>query len=158
MLEPIYIPSPENLELRNLVRRETQAVKNIVRVKNRIKSHLFFNGIKFLSWSGRSLKILELDAENRDDFALLSLLRKLHFLRLGRLKIVENEKKCLKKHKREEVQSHLQSIPEIGFRTAVILQAEIRAPERFQKKEHLGSYSGVAPHLVGSGEHEVVRS
>ena len=158
MLEPIYIPSPENLELRNLVRRETQVVQNIVRVKNRIKSHLFFNGIKFIGWSGRSLKILELDAEKRDDFALLSLLRELHFLRLERLKIVEDEKKCLKKHKREEVQSHLQSIPGIGFRTAIILQAEIWDPERFQDKEHLGSYSGVAPHLVGSGEHEFVRS
>ena len=157
-LEPIYIPCSENLELRNLVRRETQVVKDIVRVRNRIKSHLFFNGLKFTSWSGRSLKIMELDAENRDDFALLSLLRELHFLRLERLKTVEDERKCLKKHNREEVQSHLQSIPGIGFRTAVILQSEIWDPERFQDKEHLGSYAGVAPHLVGSGERESVRA
>lgn len=158
MLEPIYIPSREQLKLRNLVRRENQVVKDIVRIKNRIKSYLFFNGIKFPGWSGRCLKILELDANNRDDFALLSLLRELNYLRLERLKIVGDEKRFLKAHKREEVQSHLQSIPGIGFRTAIILQAELWDPERFQNKEHLGSYTGVSPHLVGSGEHEFVRS
>jgi transposase len=40
MLEPVYIPSREQLGLRNLVRRENQVVKDIVRVKNRIKGHL----------------------------------------------------------------------------------------------------------------------
>ena len=77
MLEPIYIPSREQLGLRNLVRRENQVVKDIARAKNRIKSYLYFNGIKFLSWSGRSLKILENNAKANEDFALLSLLREL---------------------------------------------------------------------------------
>lgn len=158
MLEPIYIPSREQLGLRNLVRRENQVVKDIVRVKNRIKGHLFFNGIKFLSWSGRSLKTLEIAAKKNEDFALLSLLRELNYLRLERLQIVNDEKKYLKNHNREEVQIHLQSIPGIGFRTAVILQSELWDMGRFRDKEHLGSYSGVAPHLVGSGEHEFVRA
>ena len=158
MLEPIYIPRREQLGLRNLVRRENQVVKDIARAKNRIKSYLYFNGIKFLSWSGRSLKILENNAKANEDFALLSLLRELNYLRLERLQIVNDEKKYLKTHNREEVQAHLQSIPGIGFRTAVILQAELWDPGRFRDKEHLGSYSGVAPHLVGSGEQEFVRS
>ena len=63
--------------MRNLVRRENQVVKDIARAKNRIKSYLYFNGIKFLSWSGRSLKILENNAKANEDFALLSLLREL---------------------------------------------------------------------------------
>ena len=157
-LTPIYIPSQENLGLRNLVRRENQVVKDIVRTKNRIKGHLFFNGINFISWSGRSLKTLELNAIKSEDFALLSLLRELNYLRLERLQIVKDEKKYLKMHNREEIQAHLQSIPGIGFRTAIILQAEIWDPCRFRNKEHLASYAGVAPHLVGSGEHEFVRA
>ena len=55
----IYIPSEENLRLRSLVRRETQIVKNIIRTKNRIKSHFNFHGRKFYSWAARNIRIME---------------------------------------------------------------------------------------------------
>ena len=35
-LEPIYIPTPENLKLRNLKRREDQLVQSLTRIKNKI--------------------------------------------------------------------------------------------------------------------------
>ena len=91
-LEGIYIPQEDNLVLRNLTRRETQLTGNITRVKNRIKSHLYFNGLKFRSWAGSSLKIMEADAVKRHDFALCSLLRELRFLRLEKLQVVRDEK------------------------------------------------------------------
>ncbi len=46
-LEAVYVPSQENLELRNLDRRETKLASNITRIKNRIRSHLNFIGLKF---------------------------------------------------------------------------------------------------------------
>ena len=157
-LDPIYIPSPENLVLRNLIRRETQIVSNIVRIKNRIKSHFFFSGLTFSGWSGRSLKKMESDAVQRFDDALLSKFRELHYLRLEKLQIIRDEKNCLLRLNRNELQTYLQSIPGIGFRTALILQAELWEMNRFPTRDALSSYVGLAPHLVGSGEHEEVRS
>lgn len=157
-LTGIYIPEPENLVLRNLTRRKEQLTGNITRTKNRIRSHLFFLGLKFRSWSGSSLKIMESDAEKRFDHALSSDLRELRFLREERLRVIRCEHACLKHLKREEIQKNLESIPGIGFDTAVVLQAELWDMKRFKGKDQLNSYVGLAPHLVGSGEHEEVKS
>jgi len=157
-LEAIYVPSEENLELRNLVRRETKLTGNIVRIKNRIRSHCYFLGLTFPGWSGRSLKIIQEEAQKRYDYALLSDLRELRFLREEKLRVIHDEQICLKRLKRNEIQKHLQSIPGVGFRTAVILQAELWDLTRFQDKNALSSYVGLAPRLVGSGEHEEIRS
>lgn len=158
LLDPIYIPSEENLELRNLVRRETKLVGNIVRIKNRIRGRSNFMGWKFKGWSGSSLKSMELEAKDRFDDALPSELRELRFLREEKLLVVRDERRCLKRLKREKIQKHLQSIPGIGFRTAVVLQAELWDLKRFNDKNALCSYVGLAPRLIGSGEHETIRS
>ena len=157
-LEGIYVPPEDNLELRNLVRRETKLTGNITRVKNRIKGHVNFMGLKFEGWSGRSLKIMYADAEKRHDYALQSMLRELRFLREEKLHVIRDERQCLKRLKRDKIQGHLQSIPGVGFHTAVMLQAELWDLQRFEDKDALSSYVGLAPRLVGSGEHEVLKS
>ena len=156
-LEPIYIPEPENLILRNLKRREDQVVQNLTRIKNRIKSHLYFIGVKFISWAGGSLKIMEEDAVKRHDYALLSDLRELRFLREEKLRIVHDERDCLKLLHREEIQENIQSVAGIGFRTTIALQAEIWDMTRFPTKDRLNSYVGLAPRTFGSGEHVTVK-
>lgn len=107
---------------------------------------------------GSSLKIMHADAEKRYDYTLQSMLRELRFLREEKLRVIRDEQKCLKRLKREKIQKHLQSIPGIGFRTGVILQAELWDLLRFKDKNALSSYTGLAPRLVGSGENEVIRS
>ena len=156
-LEPIYIPTPENLKLRNLKRREDQLVQNLTRIKNRIKGYLNFNGIKFISWAGGSLKIMEEEAQKREDYALLSDLCELRFLREEKLRVIRDERECLKKLKRERIQENIQSVPGIGFRTAVALQAELWDMKRFKTDDHLNSYVGLAPHMFGSGEDVIVK-
>ena len=156
-LEPIYIPTQENLMLRNLKRREDQLVRDLTRIKNQIKSHLDFNSIKFTSWAGGSLKIMDEEAQKRGDYALLSLLRALKFLREERLRVIRDERECLKQLHREEIQENIQSVPGIGFRTATALQSELWEMERFQTKDQLNSYVGLAPHTFGSGEHVTVK-
>ena len=156
-LEPIYVPEPENLTLRSLKRREDQVVQNLTRIKNRIKSHLYFIGVKFTSWTGGSLKIMEEEAAKRHDYALLSDLRELRFLREEKLRVVRDERECLKLLHREEIQENIQSVPGIGFRTATALQSELWEMERFRTKDHLNSYVGLAPRTFGSGEHVTVK-
>lgn len=157
-LEGIYIPDRENLVLRNLTRRKAQVSGNITRIKNRIKSHLSFEGENFRGWSGGALKIMEEEAEKRFDYALESQLRELRFLREEHLRLIRAEHDCLKQLNRESTQKSLESIPGIGFDTAVVLQAELWDLMRFKSKDHLNSYVGLAPRLVGSGEHERVKS
>jgi transposase len=101
---------------------------------------------------------MESDAEKRFDYALLSDLRELRFLREERLRVIRPEHDCLKRLNREAIQKNLESIPGIGFDTAVVLQAELWDMKRFKGKDQLNSYVGLAPHLVGSGEHEEVKS
>ena len=156
-LEPIYVPEPENLTLRSLKRREDQVVQNLTRIKNRIKSHLYFIGVKFTSWTGGSLKNMEEEAAKRHDYALLSDLRELRFLREEKLCVVRDERECLKLLHREEIQENIQSVPGIGFRTATALQSELWEMERFRTKDHLNSYVGLAPRTFGSGEHVTVK-
>ena len=79
---------------------------------------------------------MEADAVKRHDFALCSLLRELRFLRLEKLQVVRDEKECLKFLNREKTQENLQSIPGIGFRTAVVLQSELWDLKRFPDKNH----------------------
>lgn len=156
-LEPIYIPTPENLILRDLKRREDQLAQSITRIKNRIKGHLLFHGIKFVSWAGRSLKNMEEEAQKRNGYALLSMLRELRYFRTERLQVIHDEEECLKLLHREEIQENIQSVPGIGFRTATALQAELWDMTRFKTEDHLNSYVGLAPHLYGSGEHVTVK-
>ena len=52
----IYIPERENLILRDLTRRKEQVTGNITRIKNRIHSHLNFNGVEFRRVLFRSLR------------------------------------------------------------------------------------------------------
>ena len=156
-LEPIYIPTPENLMLRNLKRREDQLAQSIARIKNRIRGPLLFMGIKFISWAGGSLKIMEEEAKKRDDYTLPSMLRELSFFRSERIQVIRDERECLKRLNREEIQENIQSVPGIGFRTAIALQAELWDMTRFKTEDHLNSYVGLAPHTFGSGEHVTVK-
>lgn len=157
-LVAIYIPPDENLILRNLVRHETQIVGNIVRCKNRIKSYFNFYGIPFKSWAGLWLKQLEFAAKEAHDETLVSFLRELRFLREERLRIIQAEKMYLKRTNRETIQKNLCSIPGIGFRSAIIIQAELWDIQRFKGQNALNAYVGVAPRLFGSGESEAIKS
>lgn len=157
-LIPLYIPPDDNLMLRNLVRHETQIVGNVVRCKNRIKSYFNFYGIPFKSWAGLWLKQLESAAQKAHDETLVSFLRELRFLREERLRIVQAEKMYLKRMKREDIHKNLCSIPGVGFRSAIIIQAELWDIHRFKDLNALNSYVGLAPHLFGSGESEKVKS
>ena len=73
-------------------------------------------------------------------------------------KLAEHLKqKCLKELKRERIQENIQSVPGIGFRTAIALQAELWDMKRFKTDDHLNSYVGLAPHTFGSGEDVIVK-
>lgn len=157
-LAPIYIPSLENLRLRDLVRRETQIVNNMTRCKNRIKSYLSLYNLPLPpNWSGAHLQRVQQAAVKGKIVSLCSLITELSWLKQHKVKLMEAEKKFLEHQGLRPLQRHLDSIPGIGFRTTVVLISEIWDMKRFKTDKYLTAYVGLAPRLVGSGEHEQMR-
>lgn len=151
-LTPIYVPSLENLRLRDLVRRENQLVSNMVRVKNRLKAYgkLYGNNIEKIN--SMVLRNMNETALKNDDATQLSLLHEFSWLRQHKVELIRAERRYLEQLHRTELQKNLMSIPGIGFRTALVIQAEIWEIQRFSSPEALCGYVGVAPRIFGSGE------
>jgi len=75
LLEPIYVPSIDHLQLRNLVRRETQASGAITRTINQLKSHWYFNGEPVPGKVGKLVLAYRLEqARSRNDQVTVSLM------------------------------------------------------------------------------------
>ncbi len=160
----IYIPSMGMEELRGLVRYRKTLVKEISRHKSRIKSFLYFNGIKIpleldgpsRHWSGRFTKWLndiELSTSHGkivlEDTLDTSLLLRKKLLKINRhLRQLDGEyaKKL----------SLLQTIPGIGLITAITLLTEIEDILRFKNLDQLCSFVGLVPTTNSSGEKENV--
>jgi transposase len=69
--------------------------------------------------------------------------------------IIKLQRKAVKKHDNiQKTIEHLQSIPGIGFITAITLYTEILDIGRFSKFDKLCSYVGLIPAVSSSGEKE----
>ena len=152
-LDPIYVPSKEHLRLRDLVRHESQLIKDITRSKNRINGHLHLYGGGMTSWAGLKLEQLREEMKNKN-WALFFLLDELIKQRKEKLEINKAERLLIREQGKEELLINLISIPGVGFRIASLFLAEIWDIERFKTRDELIAYVGFAPHLVGSGEKE----
>lgn len=159
LLEPVYVPSREQLQLRNLIRRESQVVGAMTRAINQLKSSWYFNGEHVPpSVSKNVLDRYEEQALSCNNFTTLSIIRQIRYFIALRKQIKEWEKETIRTMNLSQTMEHLQSVPGIGFRSAIILLSELWDIRRFPDKNHLASYVGLAPHLVGSGEHEETKS
>lgn len=162
-LRCIYLPSEEDQHLRSLCRLYHRVVENVTRVKNRIKEHLYFNGIELPKhssyWSGRfiaHLRSLPLDGGPAKDCLELWL----EELRQNRQRLVEVLRKLrgyVRQPGREEVFRNLMSVPGVGFKIGMTLYAEIMDMRRFRSLDQLKSYAGLVPSTASSGEKERVR-
>jgi transposase len=166
-LEPIYVPSVEQLADRALVRTRYQLVAKQTRVKNQVKSHLHFFGVPIpedfarRSWSAAFLSYLETLPVHAPALAhsgaAETLALQLAELRQLRVLLLENMRaiRRLSRTKRyaQDVE-HLVALPGIGLLTAMILMTEIIDVERFAHLDQLAAFAGLAPSLGGSGDAE----
>jgi len=164
-LEAIYIPSEKSEAIRSLSRLRTQLVKDQTRLKNRIKSLLYFSGAKFPGndelkhWSAKFIKQLsEQEFVYKEKKITLDLL--LESLKQNREKLVKVVKELRvvvrEDKKTNKIIGHLLTVPGVGFITAVTLYTEIMEIKRFVKLDKLIAYIGLAPDTSSSGEHEDV--
>jgi len=162
----IYIPTIANCELRGLVRYRKSLVTQIGQRKNRMKSFLYFNGIKIpeqfasasVSWSGKFtswLETIECQTANGKE-VIFNLIKTTNFLRSVLLDI-NKQFRLLKKNDEYSVSiDNLLSIPGIGLIAAITIISEIGNINRFKKFDQLCSFIGLIPTTNSSGEHEKI--
>lgn len=161
-LDAIHIPDI-NLEAdRALVRQQFRIVKDLSRIKNRIKSLLFQFGVDIPErfnkqsryWSKNYLNWLkELSFEEVNIKQTLA-----NYIRIG--EFLRSESKILNKQLRElsQIEAYksnfllLLSIPGVGLKTAISFLCQIGNIRRFSNLNELCNYIGLVPSMYGSGD------
>jgi len=165
VLRPIYVPSPEQLADRTLVRTRYQLVGKQTRVKNQVKSHLHFFGIApppevpSATWSACFLGWLDSLTEEHPAGPAAGRALALHLAELRHLRVLLL---TVTRHIRERSRAeayrrhvdHLVALPGIGMLSAMVLLTEIMDVRRFRRPDELASFAGLTPRLIGSGERE----
>lgn len=163
-LNAIYIPEIDKQQLRSLSRLRFAMTRNSTRLKNRIKSHLCYNGIELppncelQHWSRNFIRYLENISKNKcpnSDYLQISI-DELKFQRKNILKVIRELRQYIKEYKQHEVFSLLLTIPGIGPITAITLISEIIDMKRFKKLDNLCSFVGIVPSCNSSGEKESI--
>ena len=162
-LEGIYIPTEEEESIRVLSRLRKQISRDQSRTKNRIKSLLNFTGIKvpendaMKHWSGKYIKYLEgIEFKYKGTkHTLNGLLENLKQVRIQQSNVTKTLRSFVRENKAlNEIVERLQSVPGIGFVTAITIYAEILKITRFSKLDELCSYVGFTPSTVSSADKE----
>lgn len=160
-LVPIYIPSLASLGDRGLLRLRKTAVNDSTRIKNRIKSSLYFNGISIPEaintpkWNNKLLKWLdELELDKVNKQALDSQLSTLSHMRQTTLKLTNQIRMLSKTEKYKQEIYLLMTIPGIGIITAMSILTELENMDRFNSLDKLCSFIGLVPSTNSSGDME----
>jgi transposase len=163
-LAPIYVPSLKTLEDRTLVRTRSMLVKDITRYKNRIKSFLYFHGIKIpdsfennsSSWSKCFINWLEnIEMTEKSGKDSLNLhITTVKNLRASLLQITKQIKELSTTKFYKDNIGFLRSVPGIGFITSITLLTELENINRFNNIDNLCGFIGLLPSKHSTGEKE----
>jgi transposase len=165
-LIPIYVMDRAHLEDRKLVRIRYTLIKELTRIKNRIKSDLYFWGIKYpvafekngTHWSKKFISWLEeiKFEQTSGQLSFSILIRQAKSLRKDLLEVTRQIRTLSKTEKYDKDVKLLLGIPGIGLLTAMLLLTELETINRFSTLDHLCSFIGIVPMTKSSGEEEKV--
>jgi len=160
LMSGIHIPPKQQQKDRSLVRQRYQYATDERRMKNRIKAHLNFYGLKIDDiqstghWSNRYIEELEKMATEQDDLVLEGYLMKLRIERRMGLTLLRRVRQLSKSERYSHEFSLLNSIPGVGLLTIMVYLTEIGDIQRFKKDDHYISYIGFVPTIQASGNKE----
>ena len=160
-LKGIYIPRPETLEDRTMIRVRFTIVKDLVRQKQRIKSLLYLYGIEYpdefqnvnTHWSKRFinwLKTVHLQYTTGTD-ALNLMIKEAEQQRLILLEATRKVRTLSKTERYAKNIELITSVPGIGLITGMMLLAEIEDIKRFDNSDKLAGLIGIVPDCHSSG-------
>jgi transposase len=163
-IEGIYIPTVFQQEFRSLVRLRSQQVKRQIRIKNQIKGYLHFYGHripgnhKTKHWSRNFIEYLrKLEfSYPMGKLQLEILLEELIAIRTRIADTVKQIRKILDEYKLKDIIILLESVPGVGFVTAVTLYSELFDIKRFKNFDKLAKYCGLVPSVRSSSTKETV--
>lgn len=164
-LEGIYVLGKPAMEERSLVRQRAAIVRDLTRIKQRVKMFLHYFGIeipiKFSNsnhnWSKRFLIWLKEDVQAHMDMAghtLGYMIEEVELLRSLLLKVTQAVQAMAKSEKYNKRMALLRSIPGVGLLTAITFLVEIEDIKRFKDSNHFAGYVGLTPTNHSSGEKE----
>ena len=162
LLRGIHVAEESTLGERQLFRYRKRLWSDLVRVKNRIKDKLLFNGIVIPPaydnpyWSKAFIKWLEqVDfPSSKTRLTLDYLLKQYEMIYRLFLEVSIEVRKLHKLPKYKEDARRLREIPGIGPLTSVQLLIEIEDINRFRNFNHFNGYLGLKPMVHSSGDND----
>jgi transposase len=158
LLTGIHVFNPIHEQFRSLNRMRWKAAKELRRVKNRIRSFLYYYGITipkelkpdywtlaFVNWLGQI--VLQFEAGT---LALQYLLSAYNSNKTQLLSVTKQLRNQVKLHY-AQIYKYLLTVPGIGPINAMCLIAEIGDMKRFKSCKHLASFVGLIPRTHQSG-------
>ncbi|MGC9342650.1 MAG: IS110 family transposase [Bacteroidales bacterium] len=161
--EPIDIPDPQLEADRALVRQRFRLMKDVSRIKNRVKSLLFQFGIdipeRFTSAQTRYWSKVYINWLKELDIGLDSFKYTLeNYIRIGEmlrkeLLMVNRQVRRLAESERYNTNYRLLlSMPGVGLITAITFLVQIGDIRRFERLDDLCNYVGLVPRMYGTGD------
>jgi transposase len=155
----IYIPSEAQQEERNLLRARQKIIKDITRVKNRIKFYLMYQGVETTNFKSRKwtkeyvsfIRGIKLTTPS-GTLALQTSIEEMENLEKQAANLDLEVKKLSKTDRYKENADLLRSVPSIGIISAMTLLTEIGDIKRFKTFDELCSFFGLIPNTHSSGE------
>lgn len=162
-LTGIYIPKQSTLEARSLLRSRNAIVKDLSRMKQRIKSLLFFYGISYPAafknssthWSKRFIKWLSEEitfSTSQGQEALVLLINSAIGQRRLLLEATRKIRDLSRTPNYEKPLRLIRTVPGVGFVTGMTFLTEIEDIGRFANSDKLAGYVGLIPTSHASGE------
>jgi transposase len=161
MLKRVWVPSPQQREERQVLRRRRQLVHDRVRVQNRIKADLRFYGIELPETKGKwtltyveNLRKLRFSSDSRwlqESFQRL--LDEYDFLTMQINHQTALVKELSTTDRFRELVAILRSAPGIGIIAAMEYLVELCDLARFRKGKQLAAYVGLTPSQYSTGDH-----
>lgn len=161
-LQAIYLPPKERLGDRELMRTRHTLMRDISRIKCRIKHLLHTNGVTYpewfknprTHWSRAFIRWLQEDVRllSGKRMALDLLIEELLFHRQLLLRTNRAVRELSMSQPYKEYYELLIGIPGIGLVTAMTVLTEIVTPERFTSLKGFVNYLGLVPTMDGSGD------
>lgn len=165
-LRGIYVPTEKTLQDRSLIRSRDTIVKEVRRTKQRIKSFLYFFGIKYpdkfessnTHWSKNFIKWLAaITFENESAKQALQI--HINIFTHHRQLLLQVTKQIRQLSKSSPYKERLEliiSVPGVGMLTAIRLLTELETITRFPNLGHLHSFVGLVPYTDSSGDKDRV--
>ena len=163
-LHGIFTPTQETMENRSLIRVRGSIVKDMVRLKIKIKSMLHFYGIEYPNefqnssthWSKRFMNWLkEIQFKHDSGTSALNFLinqaEQHRALLLATTKKIKTLSQSVAYDKKMEL---IRSVPGIGLITGIQFLIEIEDIKRFENEDKFASLIGIVPNCHSSGEVE----